>query len=123
MMVDVEEGYRLWSRTYDRDANPILALERRVIRRRLDSLPVSSFLDIATGTGYWLLYALSRGARAIGLDLSADMLHQAAGKPGLRAHLVRADMGELPLRDSVADVAVCSLAVGYLASVRTFFQE
>ena len=123
MVVGVQEGYRLWSRSYDQDANPILSLERRVIRQRLNLIPASSFLDIATGTGYWLLYALSRGATAIGLDLSPEMLHQAASKPGLQNHLVQADMTALPLRDSAADIAVCSLAIGYLPSVQKFFRE
>ena len=51
VLVDVQEGYRLWSGTYDRDPNPVLALERRVIRERLGPLSGRCVLDIATGTG------------------------------------------------------------------------
>src|SRR5579859_3536147 len=123
VLVDVQEGYRLWSASYDHDANPIVALERRVIRGRLGILPGRRLLDVATGTGYWLTYALSQGARAFGLDLSPEMLRQAANKPGLANRLVRADMNVLPLKDSAADVAVCSLAVGYLSSIRDLFRE
>ena len=121
--VDVRDGYRLWSRSYDRDVNPILAVERRVIRGRLDRMSASYFLDIATGTGYWLDYALSRGARANGIDLSHEMLRQAAGKPGMRSHLLCADMNRLPLRDSIADIAICSLAAGYVPNVENLFRE
>jgi malonyl-CoA O-methyltransferase len=123
MLVSVQEGYRLWSSSYDHESNALLALERRVIGERLSPLAGRCLLDIATGTGYWLRHALSRGARAFGLDLSAEMLAKAAGKPGLRPHLIRADMNVLPLKDSVADVAVCSLAVGYLPSVTNLFRE
>ena len=68
-------------------------------------------------------FALARGARAFGIDLSAEMLAEAARKPGLREHLIRGDMKALPLKDAAADLAVCSLAVGYLPSIRTLFRE
>jgi len=123
VLVDVQEGYRLWSGTYDRDPNPVLALERRVIRERLGPLSGRCVLDIATGTGFWLEFALSRGARAFGIDLSHEMLAAAASKPGLRNHLIRGDMKVLPIKDAVADVAICSLAVGYLPSIRNLFRE
>jgi len=37
--------------------------------------------------------------------------------------LIRGDMKVLPLKDAVADVAICSLAVGYLPSIRNLFGE
>ena len=123
LMLGVEEGYRLWSGSYDSDSNPILALERRVIGSRLDQISASCILDVATGTGRWLLYARSRGARAFGLDLSPEMLAQAVTKPGLQQRLVRGDMNALPFRDSMADVAICSLALGYLPKVEKTLQE
>ena len=123
MLVGVQEGYRLWSESYDCDPNPVLALERRVMGERLGQLSGRCFLDIATGTGYWLNYARSRGARAFGLDRSAEMLAAAAQKPGLSNHLIRADMNRLPLPDASADIAVCSLAVGYVASAGILFRE
>ena len=123
VLVDSREGYRLWSGSYDQDPNPVLALERRVIRERLGPLSGRCLLDIATGTGYWVEFALARGAQAFGIDLSPEMLAEAARKPGLRQHLIRGDMKTLPLKDAAADVAVCSLAVGYLPSIRTLFRE
>jgi malonyl-CoA O-methyltransferase len=123
MLVGVEEGYRLWSASYDHESNALLSLERRVIGQRLGSLAGRCLIDIGTGTGYWVRYALSLGARAFGLDLSAEMLAEAANKPGLRRRLIRADMNVLPLKDAVADVAVCSLAVGYVPSVTNLFRQ
>ena len=42
------DAYRLWSASYDRDPNPILALERRVLRDRLGPLSGRCLLDIGT---------------------------------------------------------------------------
>lgn len=121
--VRAEDAYRLWSVTYDGDPNPILALERRVIRERLGAVSGECLLDIGTGTGYWLAYARSGGARAFGLDLSEEMLAMAARKDGLRNRLVRADMNRLPVRDGGADIAICSMAIGYLPELKNFFRE
>ena len=98
MLVGVEEGYKLWSASYDHESNALLSLERRVIGQRLGLLAGRCLIDIGTGTGYWLRYALSLGARALGLDLSAEMLAEAANKPELRRRLIRADMNILPLK-------------------------
>lgn len=123
MLVSTQEAYRLWSGSYDRDPNPVVALERRVVRERLGPLAGCCFLDIATGTGYWLNYARSRGAHAYGVDLSAGMLSEAASKPGLEGRLIRADMNVLPFKDAIGDIAVCSLALGYVPSPGDLFRE
>jgi ubiquinone/menaquinone biosynthesis C-methylase UbiE len=123
VVVNAIEGYRLWSASYDRDANPIVALERRVVGERLPPLYGRTLLDVATGTGYWLNYARSQGAQAFGIDLSIEMLAQNAAKPLARNRLICADMSCLPIKDGVADVAICSLAVGYVESVVKLFRE
>jgi malonyl-CoA O-methyltransferase len=121
--VRVEDAYRLWSVSYDDDPNPILALERRVIRERLGKVSGKRLLDIGTGTGYWLAYARSGGACAFGVDLSEEMLALAARKDGLRSCLMRADMNRLPVRDSAAEVAICSMAIGYIPELKNVFRE
>ena len=118
-----EEAYRLWSASYDSDPNPILALERRILRERLGSLRGRCLLDIGTGTGYWLEHAQSRGARAFGIDLSAEMLAEAAKKDGLRERLIRADMNRLPIRDGIADIAICSMTMGYVRCIGKSVRE
>jgi predicted TPR repeat methyltransferase len=122
-MLAVEEGYRLWSASYDDELNPIAALERRVLRERLGPMAGYRFLDIATGTGYWMEYAQSHGARAFGLDLSAEMLARAAEKRGLCGRVVRAGMEALPFQTGAADLAVCSLALGYIRGIGDLFRE
>jgi SAM-dependent methyltransferase len=121
--VRTEDAYRLWSVTYDDDPNPILALERRVLRERLGAVSGRCLLDIGTGTGYWHAYAQTSGAHAFGLDLSEEMLAIAVRKDGLRNHLIRADMNCLPVRDGMADVAICSMAIGYIPELKDLLRE
>lgn len=112
----VEAAYRLWSATYDSDPNPLLALERRVLTDRLAIIPGMRVLDLATGTGRWLEYALSQGARAFGIDTSREMLARAARKPGASGRLIRATVCELPFRQTFAELAICSFGLAYVAN-------
>jgi SAM-dependent methyltransferase len=121
--VSAEDAYRLWSVSYDDDPNPILALERRVIRERLGDVSGKCVLDIGTGTGHWLAHARSCGARAFGVDLSEEMLAMAAKKDGLGNRLIRADMNRLPLRESAAELTICSMAIGYIPKLKNLFRE
>ncbi len=112
------EAYSLWAETYDRDPNPLLALEERTLIPLLPALHGSFVVDLACGTGRWLEILLGRGARqGIGIDLSRRMLAQARRKLPLRESLVRADCTAIPIAASTADVAICSFAVGYLADL------
>ncbi len=115
-------AYRLWSATYDSDPNPLLALERRVLEERLIVTRVTRVLDLATGTGRWLAYALAKGARGYGVDLSPEMLAQAAGK-GMAGRLVQGTLSALPFPNDFADLAICSFALGYLRSPAIAFRE
>jgi SAM-dependent methyltransferase len=111
------DAYRLWSSCYDDGLNPLLALEARVLRGRLDILPGRRLLDVAAGTGRWAAYGHSKGAHVICFDASPEMLAIAAAKPGLRGRMALADMRAIPFADGSADLAVCSFALGYLDSV------
>lgn len=113
--VPVEEGYDLWARSYDRDPNPLLALEERQLVPLLPDLSGKAVLDVACGTGRWLEKLVSRGARSgAGVDLSSAMLDAARGKRGLRGRLVRADAVQLPFASATADFTICSFALAHL---------
>jgi len=80
-------------------------------------------LDLATGTGRWLGYALTHGADAIGIDRSPDMLAVAARKPGLRGRLALGDLRALPLPDDFAELAICSFSLSYVDDVFAALRE
>jgi predicted RNA methylase len=116
-------AYRLWANTYDLDPNPLVALEQRILREHLNLIPGERLMDLATGTGRWLEHALSHGTRAVGVDLCAEMLAVAATKRGVRGHLACADVCSLPFPSHSVDVAVCSLALGYIDRLDLAFLE
>ncbi|MBI1940227.1 MAG: methyltransferase domain-containing protein [Acidobacteria bacterium] len=122
--VSVIEGHALWAKTYDRDPNPLLALEERELEPLLPDLSGKSVLDVACGTGRWLRKLLWRGAReGVGVDLSTEMLACAGRKIALRGRLIRADCLALPLREGWANLAICSFAAGYIKDVRPLARD
>jgi ubiquinone/menaquinone biosynthesis C-methylase UbiE len=110
------EGHRNWAASYDSGANPLLALETRLLLERLSPLRVSRFLDVACGTGRWMLLARECGSKVFGVDFCPQMLLEASRKPGLAGCLSLADACHVPIADGAADLTLCSFALGYLAS-------
>lgn len=121
--IDPVQGHRLWAENYDTDHNPLLALERRVLQPHLDKLQSKFVVDVGCGTGRWLTFASESGANVAGLDLTPEMLAQAAAKPGLEGRLARADAQSLPLAGATADVTLCSFCVSYVRDLSAVFAE
>ena len=122
--VSASEGYDLWAATYDRDPNPLLGLEERALQPLLPDARGKQVLDVACGTGRWLARLLSAGARSgAGADLSSAMLQAGLSKVGLRGRLARADYQALPFQSGVADLLVCSFALGYIDDLVPVGQE
>lgn len=121
--ISAATAYRLWAPTYDADPNPLVALEHRVLSERLDLIPGQRMMDLATGTGRWLEYALAHGVCATGIDLSAEMLAVAARKQGVQGRVAQADVCALPFAPHSVDVVVCSFALGYVDRINLAFRE
>jgi len=122
-VVSAAAAYRLWAGTYDQDPNPLVALEHRVLSERLDLIPGERMMDLATGTGRWLEYALAHGVQATGVDFCAEMLAVAATKRGASGRLACADVCALPFASRSVDIAVCSFALGYIDRLDLAFRE
>jgi len=121
--VSAAVGYSLWSQNYDRDPNPLLALETRILAGKLNDLGKKVFVDIACGTARWMVYAAQMGAHVFGADLVPEMLAAARQKPRTAGRLIQADACHLPFVDNFADIALCSFALGYLRDPECVFRE
>lgn len=121
--VSAAAGYQLWSQTWDADPSPIVALESRFLWRRLAGLASKIFLDVACGTGRWMVQARAQGASVIGVDFCREMLLQASRKAALGGRLILADSRRLPIPDRSADVVLCALSLGHMPPVESVIFE
>lgn len=123
MKISPLEGYRSWAETWDTDLSPIVALESRHLAPRLGNLAGKFFVDVACGTGRWLVEAQVRGATTVGTDFCAEMLARASTKRGLAGRLVLADSRRLPLPNACADVVLFALALGHVNPLEAAIRE
>jgi SAM-dependent methyltransferase len=95
-----EDYLRLYPHRDDADAERAVAL----IAKTLELRPGWRVLDVGCGAGRHTRAFADRGARCIGLDLSAALLRLA--RQTTAAPLVRADMRHLPIRPASMDLTV-----------------
>jgi hypothetical protein len=65
-----EEGYRAWAATYVEPDNPLIGVEKPLVRRILDHIPPGSALDAACGTGRHAEYLAGQHRDASGDHLA-----------------------------------------------------
>lgn len=113
MLVSAQEGYRRWAATYDDFPNPILALHDRYLREWLCDTHGKPVIDVGCGTGRWI-----ESLGGVGIDLSREMLVRAGS-----GRVAQADALRLPFANRVADLVLCTLALGYLWPARAAVEE
>ena len=123
MYVSAIEGHRLWASVYDSSLNPLLALERRAMGDVLKGIQPSTMIDVACGTGHWLLHFQDAGSDVFGCDACKEMLNEATKISSLRGRIALADAEDIPFRDSIADLILCSVSLGYFRNIGGVFRE
>lgn len=121
--IGARDAWRIWAASYDREPNPLLALEQRLAAPLLGSLNGARVIDLCAGTGRWTSIVTSMRGRAIGLDISPEMLGCAAAKPGLGGRLAVGDLMHVPFANESADLAICSFGLSYVRSAQLAFRE
>lgn len=122
--VSATEGYRLWSRVYDSQPNPMLCLEQRFLWPLLPRVAGLDVVDLGCGTGRWLEKLARNEPRSlVGIDSSAEMLERAREKIGSRARLINSDCEIPPLPPCSADLILCSFLASYISDLDRFAQE
>jgi malonyl-CoA O-methyltransferase len=121
----VREGYDRWSRVYDHDANPLIALEDPAVRDAVGEVRALRVLDLGCGTGRHALWMAEAGAVVTAVDFSERMLAAARAKPGAAPiRFLRADLrAPLPFRDATFDLVVSGLVLEHIPDLERFFVE
>lgn len=121
----VRKGYDRWAVLYDREANPLIAIEEPVVREAFGDVAGLEVLDLGCGTGRHSLWLASAGATVTGVDFSEGMLEEARAKPGAEAvRFLAHDLQQpLPLAAGSFDLVVSGLVLEHLAALDAFFAE
>jgi malonyl-CoA O-methyltransferase len=121
----IRTGYDRWAQVYDRDANPLPALEEPVMRGAIGNPAGRNVLDLGCGTGRHALWLAEAGATVTAVDFSEGMLAEARRKP-VAEHIrfIVHDLHErLPLPDGTFDLVVSGLVLEHLQDLEAFFAE
>jgi malonyl-CoA O-methyltransferase len=119
------EAYDLWAEVYDRDGNPLIALEERHIGGLIGPVAGLTIADVGCGTGRHAIRLAAAGARVTALDFSPGMLAVAQAKPGAeRVRFLRQDITtRLPFEDGAIDRVLCCLVLEHVADLTGFCRE
>lgn len=86
-----------------------MEVEQESVLSLLPGVDGLTVLDAGCGTGRYLRLLADRGARTVGVDLSAAMLARARG---ISPRVARGSICALPIDAMSVDVIVCGLALG-----------
>ncbi len=124
-IVPTSIGYDQWAAIYDRDANPLPALEEPLVEQLLGGVHGLDVLDLGCGTGRHSVRLAAAGARVTALDFSEKMLAQAQAKAGdtgpqFQVH----DLSQpLPFPEKSFDRVLCALVVDHIEALDELFGE
>jgi ubiquinone/menaquinone biosynthesis C-methylase UbiE len=121
----VRAGYDRWAAVYDRDGNPLQALEEPIVRAVVGEVRGLDVLDLGCGTGRHALRLAAAGARVTAVDFSEGMLAEARKKPGADAvrWLAHDLHTPLPFAGGTFDRVVSGLVLEHLHELDGFFAE
>ena len=118
-------GYDEWAVIYDRDGNPLPALEEPLVEELLGNVHGLEILDLGCGTGRHSIRMAGAGARVTAVDFSPKMLAQAREKAGgsdvrFQVH----DLSQpLPFPADHFDRVLCALVVDHIEKLERLFSE
>jgi malonyl-CoA O-methyltransferase len=124
-LVNVRHGYNLWSKVYDHDRNPLIALEDPVVRGALGEIRGQRALDVGCGTGRHSMSLLAAGAEVTAMDFSEGMLAEARRKSdAAQINFIVHDVHHAwPFQSAAFDLVVSGLVLEHIADLEAFFGE
>jgi len=129
VVLPAQAAYDRWAATYDVKRNPLVAMDRKVLDKRLDAvgrdLNGARALDLGCGTGRNSYLLQNAGAKVTAVDFSKGMLDVGISKAGAaEIRFVTHDLNEpLPFADAAFDVVVCTLVLEHIEQLSPLFRE
>ena len=119
-----ETAFAAWAAVYDRQQNPLLALEERYLIRLLPDRKDRHVLDVGCGTGRWMSrFAADHPASLHGIDSSSEMLDRAAIKCLPNAQFDCAALPTLPVASGSVDLVLASFVLSYVEDLTASASE
>jgi malonyl-CoA O-methyltransferase len=124
-VLPTRDGYDRWAEIYDKEDNPLIALEEPRVRELLGSVKGLRIADVGCGTGRHAMRLASEGALVTALDFSEGMMEKARGKDGAAGITwVAHDLSyPLPLPAGTFDRVLCALVLDHVKDVAALFRE
>ncbi|MCX6655144.1 MAG: class I SAM-dependent methyltransferase [Candidatus Bathyarchaeota archaeon] len=121
----VIEGYDKWASTYDREHNPLIALEEKVTLELIEDVKGKSVLDLGCGTGRYCVILAERGASVVGVDPSSEMLEHAKRKVTSthRFDLRQGTIETISFPSDHFDLVISALTLSHLPELEPTFRE
>lgn len=120
-LVDPQSAYGLWAGDYPpHPHNALMEIEQQQVFALLPDVRGLTVLDAGCGSGRYLRALGERGAKTIGVDLSAAMLARARAST---SRIARADLRALPFDAMSIELVVCGLALGDFAELELALAE
>ena len=120
--LNIQDGYKIWSESYDSFPNLLIEIEEPVVRKLILEFPKGKVFDAACGTGRYSGFLHSLGHKVIGMDLSNDMLQKAKAK-NHDIQYIKGDMLAIPFHDNSFDIAISALALTHLTNLDKAISE
>ena len=117
-------AFEAWARSYDHDANPLVALEHRYVERLLPEISGRDVLDAGCGSGRWLRHLAAMHPRALhGVDTSPSMLKVARQKGIGATGLHRCSCDAVPFSEASFDLVLASFVLSYVPDLEAVGAE
>ena len=120
-----QQGYDLWSSSYDSYLNPTVAADEICFPPKWQHLKNQRILEIGCGTGRHTTKLLSQGNQVTGLDLSEGMLAEAKKKiSNPNVSFIHADFLNYDFKNmDPFDAIIVSLVIEHIEDLKSFFEK